>query len=437
MPHNRLHTGRFSENLTMNSHLNLVVAYCALSFFGAPANAQEWVRFRGPNGSGVSTATTIPVEWTEEDLNWKIEIPGIGHGSPVVWENRLYINAESNDGEKRIVLCIDTQSGQQIWERSFPAVTHKKHRKNSFASSTPAVDERHVYAAWATPERITLVALDHNGALVWDADLGAFKGGHGFAASPIVYQDMVVIGNDQDGESSLIAVDRSDGSIRWNVPRRSKRITYSTPCVYERAGRAPELIFTNWQHGITAINPDSGNTNWELSTFDTSRNERAIGSPVVAGDLIIGTCGFVTAQKHAVAVRPGDSGQPDDVEEVFRIERNVPHIPTVIVHNDRLYMWSDKGIVGCYELQTGKSIWQQRVGGNFFGSPVCVNDCLYSISDEGEVVVIAADDRFEVLAKNSLGEPSHSTPAVANGAMFLRTFSHLISVGGLPSTDVR
>ena len=414
----------------MNDLTKTVGSSCLLlALLSQTADGQEWTRFRGPNGSGISSATSVPVHWSEKDYNWKVELPGNGHGSPVLWGERLFLNCEEDDGATRVVLCIDTRTGKRLWRKSFASRTHRKHRNNSYASSTPAVDEKQVYVAWATPDKLTLLALDHEGQRVWEDDLGPFKGGHGFAASPIVYEDMVILGNDQNGKSSLIAVDRTTGAVRWNVPRHSKRTTYSTPCVYKRNGRPAELIFTNWQHGITAIDPNTGSTNWELSAFDTTSKERAIGSPVIAGDLVIGTCGFVTAQKHVVAVRPGDSGKADDVDEVFRIERAVPHVPTALAHKGRLYLWSDKGIVTCVNWKNGQTIWQRRVGGNFFGSPVCVNDRLYAIDDRGNVVVLAAADKFQELARNPSGEPSHSTPAIANGTMFIRTVSHLYSIG--------
>jgi outer membrane protein assembly factor BamB len=409
--------------------LHLCSALTAL-LASSPLSAQEWTRFRGPNGSGISSAKTVPTKWTTDDFNWKVPLPGVGYGSPVIWGNRLFVQCDDKKGAKRIVLCVDTQTGKTLWKKTYDSKTHRKHRKNSYASSTPTVDSEHVYFCWATPGKLSLRAFSHDGKEAWDTDLGPFKGGHGFAGSPIVYKDSIILANDQDGKSSLISVNKKTGKVQWNVPRNSLRITYSTPCIYERAGRPAELIFTNWKHGITGVDPQTGKTNWELSVFDQSHKERAIGSPVVSGELVIGTCGFVTAQKHVVAVRPGDPAKPSDVKEVFRIEKAVPHIPTVLVYEKRLYLWSDKGIVTCCDAITGKQIWQRRVGGNFFGSPVCVAGRLMSISNKGEMIVLATGDTYKLLAKNSLGVPCQCTPAIANGRLFIRTESHLISIGG-------
>jgi outer membrane protein assembly factor BamB len=393
------------------------------------SGADEWPRFRGPNGSGLSDATTIPARWSADHLLWKVPLPGVGHGSPVVWGTKLFVQCEDDDGRQRLVVCLDALEGRTLWIRRFASATHGKHAKNSFASSTPAVDAEHVYAAWGVPGRLMLAALDHHGELVWERDLGGFQGGHGFASSPIVHEDLVVLGNDQEGPSSLLALDRRTGALRWQVPRRSQRTTYSTPCVYAPGGRPAELIFTNWRHGITAVDPATGRVNWELSVFDQNQPERAIGSPITAGELIIATCGFVNNPKHVVAVRPGGDDDPQGVEEVYRIERAVPHIPTPLASGDRRYLWSDAGIVTCCELETGRKVWQHRVGGNYFGSPVCVAGRLFCVNDAGEVVVLAAADDYQELARNPLGEPCHSTPAVAHGMMFIRTERHLHAIG--------
>ena len=403
--------------------------FLCLMTTASAASAQDWPRFRGPNGSGISSAKTVPVQWSQSDFNWKSRLPGRGHGSPVVWGSRLFVNCEAGErGSERIVVCLDTNTGQELWHKTFQVTPPRKiHKKNTFASSTPAVDADRVYVAWGVTRQISLLALTHDGELDWEADLGPFRGGHGFAVSPIVHDDLVVLPNDQDGTSSLVAVDRNSGKLRWTTPRNSKRTSYGTPCVYQPPGREAELIFTDWTHGITAVDPETGRISWEAGVFDTATKQRAIGSPVIAGELIFGTCGFVTAAKRAVAVRPDSSGQ---VETVLQIDRQVPHIPTVLTHKQRLYMWSDQGIVSCIRIADGDVVWTKRIGGNFFGSPVCVDDRLYSISDQGTVVVLAASDSFAELGRNELGESCHSTPAVSDGRMYIRTVSHLISIGG-------
>ena len=185
----------------------------------ATLTAEPWTRFRGPNGTGISEAKTIPVNWTDEDYNWTAELPGVGHSSPVMWKSRLFVTSSDNDASVRFLFCIDTADGSIQWRREFPFTEHRKHKNNSFASSTPAVDDRHVYVIWQENAESLLIALDHDGEEKWRFDLGPFKGGHGPAASPIVYENMVVVCNDHEGPSYLLAVNRMTGKEQWRVPR--------------------------------------------------------------------------------------------------------------------------------------------------------------------------------------------------------------------------
>ena len=149
------------------------------------------------------------------------------------------------------------------------------------------------------------------------------------------------------------------------------------------------VVFTNWQHGITALDPRTGKVQWETSVFDTKKQERAIASPIIAGDLVIGTCGFVTAQKHFVAVRPDGKGQ---ATEVWRIEKAVAYLPTPLVKEGTIYSCSELGIVNCIEARTGKLIWQQRLEGKFSASPVCAGKAIYCARQAlGEVFVLKAE----------------------------------------------
>ena len=393
------------------------------------ADAQEWTRFRGPNGSGVSDATTVPVKWTEKDYNWKVKLPGVGHSSPVLWGERIFIAAGEEETGKRLVCCLRAQDGSKVWQREFAGEKHGKHTDNSFASATPAVDERHVYVCWGTPKEFIVLALDHDGKEIWRTDLGPFRSGHGFGASPIVHDDLVVVPNDQDGKGTLLALDRKTGDLRWKVPRKSQTATFSTPCVFQPKGGLAQLIFTSWDHGITSIDPKTGRVNWEGDIFSKGHIETSIASPIVAGDLVLGTSGWLGVKMEVVAIRPG-ADQKKSPSEAYRLVRSAPLVCTPVVKDDLLFIWSDNGVVTCANVESGEVYWRERVPGSYYGSPVVVGKCVYCISREGDVIVLAASKKFELLARNRLGEGSHSTPAVAGGAMYLRTYSQLISVGG-------
>jgi outer membrane protein assembly factor BamB len=387
------------------------------------APAQEWSRFRGPNGSGVSASTIISAQFTENDQCWKVKLPGVGHSSPVLWGERIFITSGDEQTGKRIVVCLKATDGSRLWTREFDSERHGKHEDNSFASATPAADERRLYVSWATPKEYVVQALDHDGKELWRVDLGPYKSGHGFGTSPIVHEDQLIVGNDQDGQSNLVALDRETGKVRWKVARKSKA-SYATPCVFQPKGRPAELIFTSWELGISSIDPKTGQQNWALDVFSKGHVETPIGSPIVAGDLVIGTCGWLGVKKEIVAIRPGKQEKP-----VYRIDRAAPLCTTPLVKDDLLFLWSDEGLVTCASATTGEVHWRERVPGTYYSSPVCAGKYLYGLSRQGDVVVLAAAKQFEQVARNRLGEGSHSTPAIAGGKMYLRTFTHLICVG--------
>jgi len=389
------------------------------------ASAQDWHRFLGPNGTGRVEAESVPVSWTEADFKWKTKLPGVGHSSPAIWKDRAFLTSAVDEGRERIVICIAVADGSIVWTRRFSSTPHKKHARNSFASPSPAVDDQRVYVSWSAPEKLTLMALSHDGEPIWDRDLGPYQSQHSCGTSPIRYRDMVILGNDQDGASSLIALEAATGEERWRVERKTDRVSYATPAIWKGDGE-DQLIFNSSSHGISGIDPETGRTLWELSVFD----KRTVSSPVLTDDLIFGTCGSGAGGNYVVALEPGrrDGSKPPKIR--YEVRRNAPYVPTPIAKDGLLYLWADNGVVSCVRLEDGELVWRERVGGTYSGSPICVNDRLYAISDEGEVVVLATGQTYRLLAKNPLGEPSRSTPAVADGTMYLRTYSHLIAIGG-------
>ena len=393
--------------------------------FFSSLHAQEWVRFRGPNGSGTS-ATELPAKWEGKNYKWKVALPGTGHNSPVLFGNKVFVNGAKGKGAQRIVACVDAGSGKVLWHKEFEFDTHKKHKQNSYATSSPTVDNERVYSAWGHKTSLKVIALDHSGGLVWEKELGGVNGGHGFGVSPILHEGLLILPNDQEkGGGFVIALDKLTGETKWKIPRGSKRLTYATPCLYSPASGDPQLILTNWWLGITSLNPLDGKQNWEEDVFGKPHSERAIASPITFNNLVYGTCGFTTKDKHLVAMDPVTG------KEVWRIEKSVPHIPTPIIVNSLLYMWGDGGILSCLDPMTGKTHWRERVvdvKDTFFGSPVAAGDVIFCSSAYGKVVAIRASDKFEQLAVNDLEEQCRSTPAIANGNLFIRTYEHLICI---------
>lgn len=402
----------------------MLLFLCSVFLCPLPTSAQDWPRFRGPNGSGIAETKAL---WTENDRLWKVKLPGKGHSSPVISGGRVFITAGEVQARQRLLLCLDALDGRTLWTRSYPVAAHRQHEDNSWASGTPAVEERHVYAPFASPKDYLIVALDHAGAEKWRVDLGPFQSGHGFGVSLIVHDGLVIVANEQDGKSSLIALDCNTGKTRWQVPRRSKA-SYATPCVWQPQGRAAELIFANYEHGLTSVDPKSGAVKWEIDVFDKGHIETAIASPFVAGDLVFGCSGWLGVKKEVIAVRPPASAG-DEPRFVFKLTRAAPLVTTPLVVGDLLFMWEDDGIVSCADARTGKTHWRERIEGSFYASPICAGGRLYNVSRTGEVVILARAPRFAELSRFSLGEGSFSTPAVAGDILYLRSFQHLQAFG--------
>ena len=401
-------------------------------------SAQEWTRFRGPNGTGVSEATTIPSSWTPADYNWRIELPGIGHSSPVIWGSRLFLLSADPQSATRHVLCYSTEDGSLVWQRDFESATHTLHDRSSYASSTPAIDEERVYFGWSTPTETTLIAFDHDGKEVWKEDLGRWVSQHGFGTSPVVYNDMLLLHNSQQadqlregikpGDSRMMAFNRRTGQLLWETPLVSKNVCYSVPFIYQGESGAAELICTCTGNGVFSLDPYSGNKNWEIDVFD----KRTVASPIFAGGHIFGSTGSgAYSQNYVVAVKPGNP--PELAYQLNNSSRmKAPYVPGAIAKGNYVFLLYDQGFATCIDARTGEIQWTEaRTGANFSGSPIRVGDNIYCVDEEGVVFVIAADEKeYRLVSKNPLGEPSRSTPAVSGGRLYLRTYSHLVSVGG-------
>jgi outer membrane protein assembly factor BamB len=387
--------------------------------------AAEWTRFRGPNGSGISPATTIPTTWTDNDYNWKVALPGVGHSSPVVWGDRIFLTGGEEATAKRLVFCLSTVDGSILWRRGYESKTFRKNRDNSYATSSASVDQEHVYIYWTTPEEVTLIALDHQGRDCWRRNLGPFISQHGSGTSPMVYRDLVVVNNDQEGKSSLLALDAKTGATRWEIERRTAKAAYSTPCILEREDGPAELVFTSSAHGISGINPLTGAADWE---FTNAFPARVVGSPIVASGLIVASCGEAGVGRRLVAVHPGSAAEAPQL--AYEMKTFIPYVPTPLAKDGLLFLWGDSGLVACHRATTGERLWREKISDSFYGSPVWADGRLYCISRTGVVYVLAAAERPQVLATIDLGDPSFATPAIAKGIMYLRTQSHLFSVGG-------
>lgn len=404
--------------------------------------ADEWTRFRGPNGTGIGTGVgtgdTIPTEFSDKDLNFKTPLPGgSGCSSPVIWGDKVFVMSANSADATRYVVCIHAESGKQLWVKEFKSQPHHLHTRSSYASCTPAVDGDHVYVAWSTPEDTLLKAFDHEGNEVWGKDLGAWQSQHGFGTSPIVYKGMVILHNSQQadklkpgqqpGESFMMAFDAKSGEEKWRTELVSTNVCYSVPFIFE-GENGDELVCSSTGDGIFSLDPMTGKKNWAVNEGLFSM--RTVGSPIAAGGLIFGSTGSgAYSSNYIVAVKPGPNAKLE-----YKIKNGsnfkAPYVPCLISDGELVFCMYDKGFASCIDAGTGEVYWIERTGAALSGSPVRVGERIFCVDEEGAVWVFAASKQYKLLGKSSLGEDSWATPAVANGRLYVRTNSYLISVGG-------
>jgi len=407
----------------LRAHLSLPVVLFTLA---GVTVGQDWAQFRGHEGGATATAPDLPLEFTLADAAWRIELGGSGDSSPTIRGERVFITSVLDDTAVRLVQCLDVKDGSELWAVELPFEPYKSHELNSFASSTPAVDDERVYLAWPDGDVLVALALDLDGEEIWRAELGPYLANHGGGGSPVLVDGTLVVANDNESdESFLVGLDPATGKERWRRERETSRASFATPVVYRATKGDAQIIFASTSHGLTSLDPATGQLLWEV---DGLFSKRCVATPVVAGSLVFATAGSGGGGQESAAVRIPRHGEQARLQ--YRARRSLPYVPSPVAAGERIFTFNDGGIVSCLRAETGKAVWSERVEGEFFGSPIVVDERVYAVSKEGVLVVVAAEDEFRLLATIDLGEPSNATPAVANGVLYLRTDRHLMAVRG-------
>lgn len=381
------------------------------------ASADDWTRFRGENGIGKSDLKGVPTEWNKDDYEWVIDLPGKGHSSPVIQGEKLFVTTGSADG-RRTLHCLNAITGKELWQDSIQLDANHLHKKNSYASGTPAIAGERVYVAFADEKQYTLLAYSLDGERLWSRDLGHFTSQHGQGVSPIVYEGMVIVPDDQMGPSKIVALNAETGEEVWTTAdRQFRRTSYSTPMIVKVGGK-DEIVCLSGATGLSGLDPKTGKELWQSGELPL----RTVASPILGEGLLFASCGSGGRGKFMVAVDPEKDGKV-----ITERKQNLPYVPTPIAHEGHLYLWNDDGIVCCIDLSgdLSENVWRERVGGVYSGSPVLIDGNLYCISEEGMVTVVKASPKFEKLGQSPLGDQSYATPAVANGRVYLRGFGSL------------
>jgi len=382
---------------------------------GQRAETRDWPQFRGPGGLGISSETGLPVEWAKDKgIRWRVDLPGRGLSSPVIVDGRLYVTACTGPEQERLhVLCFEARTGRPLWHRQLAATGSTQcNKKTNMAAPTPAADAGRVFALFATCD---LAAFDKDGNLLWyrslASDYPTIGNNVGIAASPVLYKDILFVPMENVGESFAAAIDARTGRNLWK-DGRSQKINWTTPIVVSRGGRA-EVLFQSPDE-LTAYAPETGKRLWshaaKLST---------IPSPV-AGDGVVFCPGGTS-----VALRLGKEA----AERVWESDKLGTPCPSPTYYKGRLYSINSAGIVSCADARDGNVLWRERTQGPYSASPVVAEERLYLVNDAGATTVLKLGDEPKMLAVNALADPMLASPAIACGALYLRSDAYLYCIG--------
>ncbi len=391
--------------------------------FAAAAWAGEWPCWRGPRGDGVSEETNVPIRWSNtENVAWKVAIPGVGHSSPIVWGDRVFLTSYLAQGNRRVLLCLDRLTGKTLWEQAvLTAPPEKRHNLNSFASGTPATDGRRVWVAFLQARDIVVVCYDMEGKELWRKSPGTFASVHGFCSSPVPYKDTIILNCDQDAVACIVAFDQATGTERWRTDRPNRTRSYCTPTIFQAAGKT-QLVLSG-SKCVASYDPETGKQHWLVD----GPTEQFVASVVFTDDMFFVTGGF--PDLHIVTIRPGGEGNVTDTHIAWRDTAGVSYVPSPIAHGDHFFVVADRGLATCFDAKTGRREWQEKLGRHHSASAVAAGGNLYFLDDDGKMFVLKAGPKFELLAKNELGEECYASPAISRGQLFIRTLGNLYCIG--------
>jgi outer membrane protein assembly factor BamB len=396
-------------------------------------SAEEWPGWRGPRGDGTSTETNVPLKWSKtENILWKTQLPGIGHSSPIVWGDRVFVTSCIEKEQKRLLLCLDRRDGKVLWERVvLTAKLEQKHVLNSFASSTPVTDGKYVWVSFLEYPKMQVVCFDFDGKEIWRRSPGDLLSRHGFCSSPVLHKDLLILNGDQDADAYIVALNKKTGEECWRADRPNKTRSYCTPILI-RSKKKPDMtqLVLSGSKCVTGYDADTGKLLWILD----GPTEQYVASLVFLDETLFLTTGF--PEYHLMGLSPDGEG---NITKSEHVRWHIPHadngpkgasyVPSPIAYDGHFFVVSDPGYLSCLETKTGKRLWMEKLGKHHSASPVLASGQFYFPDDDGTTWVLKAGPKFEVVQKNALGEECYASPAISGGNIFLRTKQHLWCIG--------
>lgn len=377
-----------------------------------PADANDWRQWRGPNGNNVvPPGETVPIEWSgNQNVLWKVNVPGRGHSSPTVVGDLIVLTSAEDASQRQAVFAFDRNSGRQVWSQivntgGFPKI----HGKNTHASSTACSDGKLIFATFCHHQRVEAFAFDMKGAIQWKRVVGGFqpkKYEYGYAASPTLYRGSLIVSGDTDTGAWLKALDTQTGKIKWEQ-QRPARLNWGSPIVANVAGK--DQLFLSGCEMMASYDPATGRPLWSVPCLTMA----TCGTAVWDSDIVFASGGYPKAE--TVAVAANGSGR------ILWRNRVKCYEQSMLIHNGYLYGFADSGVLYCWNAKTGQEMWKQRLQGPVSASPLLVGNNIYATNERGTTFVFEANpSKFTPVAKNQLGRESFASPGVADNVMYLR-----------------
>jgi len=370
--------------------------------------ATDWAAWRGPTRDGIAASgQNPPIQWSEtENILWKAPVPGRGHGSPTVVADRIYL--ATADREKQIVLCLDRHSGRVVWQSEVHSsgADPGKHANSSAASSTVAYDGERLLINFLNSGAVYTTALDLDGKVLWQQKVCDYVTHQGFASSPALFESLVLVSADHKGGGVIAGLDRKTGRIVWSVPR-PKLPNYPTPALVQANGRT-QMVMAGCNL-VTSLDPASGKKIWELN----GATEECVTTAVTDGERIFVSGGW---PKNFTAAVVADGSGKIAWQNNTRV-----YVPSMIVKDGHLYAVTDAGIAICWKSDTGEELWKERLGGDFYASPVMVGDRIYASNVRGQTFVFEARPAgFKIISQNQLADEAYASPVICGSRVYLR-----------------
>lgn len=415
---------------TRFSRVSPVLGWLASAVGAVSVLGGTWPEFRGPTGQGHSTASQIPLHWSDTtNVAWKVELPGSGWSSPVTDGGRLYLTTAVRDSDASSpslhVLCLDTQSGKTLWDRDvFPAApgaSTRIHQKNSDASPTPILNKGRLYVHFG---HLGTACLDVEGRVIWKNQSLKYPPVHGNGGSPVLVDDLLVFSCDGGSDPFVVALDIGTGDVRWKTPRTGKpqkTFSFSTPLVITVDGQ--RQIISPGSGAVFAYAPKDGRELWKARYGE---GYSVVPRPVLGHGMVYLSSGF--DRPSVLAVKVNGTGDVTDSHIAWTLTRGAPNTPSLLLDGKEVYFVSDSGIATCADALTGTVHWSERLGGNFSASPLLASGRVYFQNEEGVGFVVRAGTQYELLARNDVKERTLASPAVDDNALILRGDKHLFRI---------